>query len=289
MTTKLDAETIATYREQIRKEWANPTLTAAYRRWGDHEAAWGSGLRDLVVDRARLEPGLDVLDVAGGHGEPALEVARAVAPTGNVTVADQAPGLLEIAEERAREAGLANLSFRVADAHELPFPDASFDRVTCRLGAMYFADPVTAFGEAHRVLRHGGRATYLVWGPREQPIFDICVGLLFRYVEPPAEDPDAPNVFAFAEQGSLSAALEEAGFSDVEEEQVTAPSPFPGTPADYWDWFVAMAPPFTPLISSLDPDVRERHLSEVIEALTPYHDGSTVNLPLDVIVASGLA
>lgn len=278
---------IAQYRQQIREEWTSPDLVAAYRRWGEHETATFSATRDLIVDRARLAPGLAVLDLASGHGEPALAIAHAVEPDGHVTVTDQAPGLLDIAAERAHQAGLANVSFDVVDAHELPFPDAAFDRVTCRLGLMYFADLSAALREAHRVLTPGGRAAYLVWGPRQQPLFDICVGLLFTYVEPPEIDPDAPTPFRFAEPGSLTAALTEAGFVDVDEEPVTLPSPFPGTPREYWDWFVDMAPPFTPLIASLSAEDKEAFIGEVLARLGEYYDGDTVDLPIEVIVGTG--
>lgn len=286
--TTIEQSKIARYRRQVREEWTNPALVAAYRRWGEHETATTSGTRDLIVDRARLAPGLAVLDLASGHGEPALAVAEAVGPDGHVTATDQGPGLLGIAEERARQAGLTNMSFQVADAHELPFPDARFDRVTCRLGVMYFADPVAALREAHRVLKPAGRATYLVWAGRQQPLFEICVDLLFTYVTPPEADPDAPSPFRFAEPGSLTKALTEAGFVDVTEEQVTVPAPFPGTPREYWDWWVDMAPPFTPLIESLPDEHRQEFLDELLARLDDYHDGHTVDLPFDVIVAAGV-
>lgn len=288
MAGAIDRSRMDRYREQIRADWTNRELVAAYRRWGDHEAAVGSAMRELIVDRARLTPGLRVLDVASGHGEPALAIAEIVGPSGHVTATDQGPGLLEIARERAERDGLTNITFHIADAHDLPFLDATFDRVTCRLGAMYFADPATALREAYRVLKPQGRATYLVWGPREQPLFDICVGLLLSYVDPPESDPDAPGPFAFAEQGTLTRSLEQAGFVDLEEELVTVASPFPGTPQHYWDWVVDMAPPFRPLIGSLDAADRGRFLADVHQRLNDYYDGNTVDIPIDVIVGSGV-
>jgi SAM-dependent methyltransferase len=139
--------------------------------------------------------------------------------------------LLEIAAERAHRDGLTNIDTQVADAHDLPFADESFDRVTSRLAAMYFADCRRAFQEALRVLRRGGRATYLVWGSFEQPMFKDIVGVLFEYVAPPEDEPGAPSPFRFSEPGTLARAMAEAGFEHVREESVRVPTTFPGGPA----------------------------------------------------------
>ena len=55
-----------------------------------------------------------------------------------------------------------------ADAEALPFDDATFDRVTSKLGAMYFTDIQLALSEIRRVLRPGGRVALACWGPAEQ-------------------------------------------------------------------------------------------------------------------------
>ncbi len=156
------AADVERFKRQTYDEWQSPEIAAAYRKWEAQETAWGSKATELIVERARVAPGMTVLDLASGHGEPALALARAVGPTGHVTATDQGPALLTIAEERARRAGLTNMTFRVADAHELPFPDGAFDRVTSRFGLMYFVELPRALGEVRRVLKPGGRATFLV-------------------------------------------------------------------------------------------------------------------------------
>ncbi len=49
-----------------------------------------------------------------------------------------------------------------------------------------------------------------------------------------------------------------------------------------------MAPPFTPLIESLPADHREAFLREVLDRLADYHDGATVDIPIEVVVGSGV-
>ena len=92
----------------------------------------------------------------------------------------------------------------------------------------------------------------------------------------------------FAEPGSFSAVLRRSGFRDVEEELVKVPTPFPGTPRQYWDWFWDMALPLQPLLEGLAPDERQQVVDEAIAALQPYDDGEQVTLPVQVVVASGI-
>ena len=282
-----DQATIERFKRQVVEEWQNPQVATAYRKWDHDEAEWGRPARDLIVQRAMLEAGQNVLDVGSGHGEPALAIAEQIGPVGQVTMTDITADLQAIASERARAAGLGNVTSKVADAHDLPFPDGMFDRVTCRWTAMYFADVPAAFREARRVLKPGGTAVYLVWGGFDQPIFRDVVGILFQYVTVPEDEPGAPSPFRFAEPGTLMGALQEAGFVEVQEASATVPTTFHGAPERWWEWFIDMAVPLQPLVASLAPDDREKAMEEIYTALRGFYDGERVTVPVDVIVASG--
>jgi ubiquinone/menaquinone biosynthesis C-methylase UbiE len=282
-----EASTYERFKRAVEDEWRNPQVTAAYRKWDRDESEWGRAARELIIDRASLRPGLRVLDIGSAHGEPGIAIASAVGPSGRVTLLDLAPELLEIAAERARRDGLANIDTQVADAHDLPFGDESFDRVTSRLAAMYFADYHRAFQEALRVLRRGGRSTYLVWGPFEQPMFRDIVGVLFKYVAPPEDEPGAPSPFRFSEPGTLARAMSEAGFANVREESASVPTTFPGDPARWWEWFIDMAPPVQTWLAGMDDGQREAALAEIHAALRRFDDGRVISVPIDVHVCSG--
>src|SRR5690606_10563715 len=71
--------------------------TAAYRKWSRDESESGRAARDLIIDRARLAPGMSVLDVGSAHGEPGIGIAESVGPSGRATLVDIASDLLEIA------------------------------------------------------------------------------------------------------------------------------------------------------------------------------------------------
>jgi SAM-dependent methyltransferase len=125
---------------------------------------------ELVVDRAGVEPGMEVLDVACGTGNATLPAARA---GGRVTGLDFAPGLLEIARERAADAML-EIDFIEGDAQALPFGDASFDRVVSTFGHMFVPDHRRTADEMKRVLKPGGVIAVACWMP------EGATGRMFR-------------------------------------------------------------------------------------------------------------
>lgn len=282
-----DRATIERFKRQVVEEWRNPQVTSGYRKWSREEAEWARAARDFLIDRARLVAGMNVLDIGSAHGEPALAIAGAVGPTGHVTLTDIAPGLLEIAAERARATGLANVTTQVADAHELPFSHETFDRVTSRFAAMYLADYPQAFREALRVLKSGGSAVYLVWGTVDQPMFSDVLSILFRYVPLPEDEPGAPSPFTFSQPGTLSEALRDAGFVGVKEETASLPTSFRGTPEQWWEWLVDGAAPVQTWMAALADKDREKAVAEIHDALHQFYDGEIVNLPMVVNVAFG--
>jgi SAM-dependent methyltransferase len=114
----------------------------------------------LAADLA-IRPGDRVLDVAGGTGNMALAAARRDA---EVVCSDIVPELLGYAAQRAEVEGLS-FATEVADAHALPFEDASFDVVASTLGVVFAADAERAAAELVRVLRPGGRLGLTAWRP----------------------------------------------------------------------------------------------------------------------------
>src|SRR5687768_3139230 len=91
---------------------------------------------ELMIDLARLKAGDRVLDIAAGTGDTSLDAARRVGPTGSVLATDLSASMLEVAEDEARKAGLANVETRVMDARKLDLESASFDAVISRMGIM---------------------------------------------------------------------------------------------------------------------------------------------------------
>ena len=102
-----------------------------------------------------LQPRKDwrVLDVATGAGHMALMLAPLVH---EAIASDLTPQMLEQTRKLAVDRGITNLAVEQAEAESLPFGDARFDLVTCRLAAHHFDDVIRFVSEVFRVLKPGG-------------------------------------------------------------------------------------------------------------------------------------
>ena len=105
--------------------WGSSYRLVAAEKWKTKSAVMGSAVTLALVDYAGPQPGMRILDLASGTGEPGISLAKRCGPGGTVTAVDLSAELLELAAERARKKNLSNFSIKQADAHELPFPDRS--------------------------------------------------------------------------------------------------------------------------------------------------------------------
>ena len=159
----------------------------------DHVLSWIMGLLEL-------DDSLSVLDVATGTGLVAREMAPRVK---SVVALDSTPEMLEQGRQQAATAGLANLEFELGDAQRLPFPDNSFDLVTCRLGMHHFFDPLVQAKEMARVCRLGGQVAIIDIASTE----DQAAATLHNQLER-LRDPSHTRALTV---GELTRVTEEAG------------------------------------------------------------------------------
>ncbi len=284
-----DTAKIQKFREDLHLEWTGAKTVAAWRKWHAHVAAFSRGATEAILEAAQLRPGLRVLDLASGVGDPALSIAAEVAPAGRVTATDLGPGMMSLAEELARKKGITNIEFREANAESLPFADESYDVLTCRFGIMFFPDLRKALRECFRVLKPGGRAAFVAWGKKEQPFFTTTAGVLLKHVPVPTPppDPDGPSMFMFGERDRLRRALEAAGFTNVHEEARIVNGHWAGPPEEYWEQFSEVAAPFRPLLAQLSPQEKAAATAEILTALKRFWNGRELNMPLEIVIASG--
>jgi ubiquinone/menaquinone biosynthesis C-methylase UbiE len=114
--------------------------------------AGGEDLERLVA-WGRKRGALRVLDVATGGGHTALAFAGF---TPAVIATDLTLPMIAAAGEFTRGKGAANVRFVASDVEALPFRDASFGVVTCRIAAHHFPAILPALREIARVLKPGG-------------------------------------------------------------------------------------------------------------------------------------
>ena len=175
--------------------------------------------RRRAVDLARVGLGDDVLDVASGTGDLAIELADRVGPAGSVIGSDFSEQMLDRARVKAPQ-----LEWVQANALALPYADDRFDAVTVGFGARNFSDLDAGLEEMVRVTRPGGRVVVLeITTPTRPPLstffqlwFDRLVPLIGRF----AGDPDAysylpSSVRRFPDARTLAQRLSAAGLVEV--------------------------------------------------------------------------
>lgn len=106
-----------------------------------------------LLELAEPQPEWEVLDVATGGGHTALAFARHVK---HVVASDLTAKMLQAAADFIKTQNADNISFRQAQAVDLPFRDSHFHAVTCRIAAHHFPDVAAFVRESRRVLRPGG-------------------------------------------------------------------------------------------------------------------------------------
>lgn len=150
--------------------------------------------------------GKSLLDVACGTGELA---AAAALKGAKVTAIDFAAPMVEQAKSLN-----ASVDYRLGDAQQLDFADAVFDGVTCAFGLLHLDDPDQAVAEARRVLRPGGRYTFVVWRSPEQgcDFYRLILDAVKQHGSLDVALPPSPPVFRFSDPQECQRVLLAQGF-----------------------------------------------------------------------------
>lgn len=183
---------------------------------------------DDIADRiASLNPA-SVLEIAAGSGVVARALAKRLGSEADYTVTDLNQPMLDHAAKM--QGSDSRITWRQADALELPFDDGSFDVVACQFGVMFFPDIIAGYSEARRVLKPGGSYHFSVWGSLETNEFAHVVSNAAAAAfpnDPPGFLPRTP--YGYFDLDLIRDELGVAGFSQVSfvtrDEVSAAPSP----------------------------------------------------------------
>ena len=169
---------------------------------------------DIARRVASFSP-TDVLETAAGTGVVTRALAPKLSPDARYVVTDLNQPMLDYAA--SRQGSDDRIEWRQADALALPFDDDVFDLMCCQFGAMFFPDRRSAYREAGRVLKPGGRFVFNVWDRIEENVFadDVTNALASMFPDdPPRFLARTPH--GYHDRDAIRNELEDAGFSHVE-------------------------------------------------------------------------
>jgi SAM-dependent methyltransferase len=134
-----------------------------------------------LVNRLASRSMSTVLEIAAGTGVVTRKLARVLPEQASIVATDLNQAMLD----QAAEVGATRpVTWRQADAMQLPFDDGAFDAVVCQFGVMFFPDKPKAFAEARRVLKPGGVFIFNVWDRIEENEFADTITTALEAVFP---------------------------------------------------------------------------------------------------------
>ncbi len=110
---------------------------------------------EKLADRLHLQPNYRVLEIGPGGGYFSIEIARRLSG-GQLELLDIQPEMLEKARKKLSKAALNNVSFKVANAANLPYEDNTFDVVFMVAVLGEISDKEKCLSSIYRVLKPGG-------------------------------------------------------------------------------------------------------------------------------------
>ena len=232
-------------------------------------------LGEALMSRAAPGEGEQVLDIGCGGGLNSMEIAVLVGETGYVCGVDVSEMIVDHARAQPNLPG--HLQFTCVDAAVEDFGDARFDLLFSRFGVMFFEDPKAAFANLRKALQPEGRLAFLCWqAPQKNPWLSCPMQAAFSILEPPeaAADPRAPGPFAFAEDSWITEILTDAGFADVEVENLEMDMPM-GSLDDAVDYSMRFGPAVEAL-NQADDDERQAVSQAIRAAFAPFTSGDVV-------------
>jgi ubiquinone/menaquinone biosynthesis C-methylase UbiE len=231
--------------------------------WGlgtyERLAARFAPVQDELVERARIQDGDRVLDLATGTGEVAVRAAKLGA---KVNAIDIASPMIEKARRRAEEAG-ADIAFDVGDAEYLPYEDACFDVVVSNFGLIFAPDHANVASELARISCPGGRLGFTAWKPNRK------LGELYRrFTEDPIEGRES---YEWGREDHVENMLGDDFDLEFEDGTLWLEAE---TAEEIWTLFSESAPPVIALVKRLDAEQAEAFHQAFVELYESYRDDS---------------
>ncbi len=282
-TNTLDAEG---FKSAMRNQWDQ-----AATGWDAHAAqirAWLGPATEAMLEMSGVRRGMRVLDVAAGAGDQTLDIARRVGPEGYVLATDLSPAILALAQANARRAGFDQIQTRAADGEHLPVESASFDAAVCRLGLMFFPDPLQGLREMRRALKPGaGICTMVFSRPERNPCITMLMSTALKHACLLPRDPFAPGgLLSLGKPGLIAELFGAAGFTEVATTMIDAPFKM-ASARDYLDFIRTSASPIQQILGRLSPAAAAAAWAEMEERLGAFATAGGWEGPNELLLTAG--
>ncbi len=266
--------------EGQRQDWNR--VAGGWEKWDGFFDEQMAFLNHRLVADARLRTRMCVLDLGSGTGYPALLGAQTVGPSGSMIGLDLAEQMLTVARRKATTLGLTNVTFRTGDVTALPFEADSFDAVTSRFCLMFLPEIPKAAAEIARVLKPGGWVAAAVWSaPENNPYLMIPITVIKQFLDLPPPDPTTPGIFRLAKPGDLAGMLQQAGFTNLSEEEFIADVRFPSG-EEYYASLMDIAAPIQNLFGKLSDQQKADARGRIVASVDQHRRTNCIALPIAV-------
>jgi SAM-dependent methyltransferase len=285
MITELSSPESDAHGATMRRIW-----DAAADGWHMHHALireWLATATSLMLDAAKIGPGAHVLDVAAGAGDQTLDIARRIGPAGHVLATDLSPRCIALARSTLEDAGVVNASFLVADGERLDL-EPRFDAAVCRLGLMFYADPLEGLRRMHAALRPNGYGAVLVFSDAaSNPCVVSAIETAASLAKAPPLDPDkVGGLLSLGRSGMLHGLFGQAGFCEVTTIRIAAPMRLPSA-AHYIRFLQGAAGPVRSLIERLEARAQPSAWASMEAAMAQFETSDGWTGPKELLLAFG--
>lgn len=271
--------------DQQRKSWNN--FSSGWKKWDSVNMLFLKPVGEEIINKLALEAHHTVLDVASGTGEPGLSIAERVSQ-GKVIGIDLSEGMLATAKEHAANRKLSNYQTLTGDVTVLPFPDQSFDAVSCRMGFMFFADIAATLKEMHRVLKPGARLAASVWASPSQNFWvTVTMGTISQLMNLPAPPSDAPGMFRCAKAAFMEEHFKAAGFQNISVSEVDTALNLDAE--TYWEMITEVGAPIVAAMSKADASMRTKIKAEVFRKIQEKFPDGNIQMQATALLIVGEA
>lgn len=268
------------------------------RRWRDSAYYWNkhrnvieqlfAPATQALIQKAEIARGDEILDVAGGMGEPSLSIADKYGDTVALTFTDIIWEMIEASGNEAKKRNYDWIRFCRCSGDQLPFIDQCFNVIVSRFGIMFFQDPQKSLKDMLRVLKPGGHLSIAVWHQRKNnPVHEIFMDAVEQLISTDTVPPDAPDAFRYADEGKLTGLVRNAGFANVREHIVDISMETEITFESFFEYRSEISDSYRDKLRTLSSDQKHRLYDDLRTKFDPYFDSGKLKIPGKIIVATG--